>query len=60
MVYLVEHHYPDGSLRDSVEFKTIKATQQWVGEMLDYNIGLPNYYQVSLRISMKEDKNAKS
>ena len=54
MVYLVEHYYADGSLRDSVEFKTIKATQQWVGEMLDYNIGLPNYNQVSLRISMKE------
>jgi len=54
MIYKIEHYYPDGSLRDSVEFKTIKATQQWVGEVLDYNIGLPNYYQVSLRITMKE------
>ena len=54
MMYKVEHRYLDGSLRDSVEFKTIKATQQWVGEVLDYNIGLPNYYQVSLRITMKE------
>ena len=53
MVYLVEHRYLDGSLRDSVEFKTIKATQQWVGEMLDYNIGLSDN-QVSLHISMKE------
>jgi len=60
MVYLVEHYYADGSLRDSVEFKTIKATQQWVGEMLDYNIGLPNYNQVSLRISMKEVNDEKS
>jgi len=54
MVYLVEHRYLDGSLRDSVEFKTIKATQQWVGEMLDYNIGLSDNNQVSLHISMKE------
>ena len=54
MVYLVEHRYLDGSLRDSVEFKTIKATRQWVGEMLDYNIGLSDNNQVSLHVSMKE------
>jgi len=58
MVYLVEHHYPDGSLRDSVEFKTIKATQQWVGEMLLYI--RQNETDLSVRISMKEDKNAKN
>ena len=59
MIYLIEHYYLDGpfhngSLRDSVYFKTIKETQQWVGEMLDYNIGQKSIDQVSLRITMKE------
>jgi|TARA_B110000977_G_scaffold162283_1_gene207634 hypothetical protein len=55
MVYLIEHYYYlDGSLRDSVEFKTIKETKQWVGEMLDYNILQETIDQVSLRITMKE------
>ena len=51
MVYLVEHYYADGSLRDSVEFKTIKATQQWVGEMLDYNIGLSGGIYLDVHVS---------
>ena len=55
MVYLVEHYYADGSLRDSVEFKSIKATQQWVGEMLSYIS--ENQTDMSVRVSVKEAKN---
>lgn len=55
MVYLIEHYYADGSLRDSVEFKNIKATQQWVGEMLSYIS--ENQTDMSLRVSYKEAKN---
>jgi hypothetical protein len=55
MVYLIEHYYADGSLRDSVEFKNIKATQQWVGEMLSYIS--ENQTDMSLRVSYKEVEN---
>lgn len=58
MMYKIEHYYPDGSLRDSVEFKTIKATQQWVGEMLLHI--RQNETEMSMRISMKEVNDEKS
>ena len=58
MVYLIEHYFADGSLRDSVELKSIKATQQWVGEMLlDER---QNRTGMSMRVSYKEAEHGRT